>query len=204
MCDEEATGALEDALDAVYKEIESCEDCGEETSDTLRLLWEKQESIEGLLRERRSAVQMRAWSEEAKAGAGVVVSFDNGAIKVQRGIMRTGDDVSANTHTIDNHASNAAENAVAIDNASQCTMYSAALLRSLTAERTLAVQAALAKNPDVALVFLVHTLLLQHFGNQRSDILRVNVENKRTELLTHIVGQAETRKAIIVLTECEK
>ncbi|MEN3262653.1 ParB/RepB/Spo0J family partition protein [Sodalis endosymbiont of Spalangia cameroni] len=203
VCDEEATGALEDALDAVYQEIESCEDRGEETSDTLRLLWEKQESIEGLLRERRSAVQMRAWSEEAKAGAGVVVSFDNGAIKVQRGIMRTDDDVSADTRTVDNHASNAAENAVAIDNASQCTMYSAALLRSLTAERTLAVQAALAKNPDVALVFLVHTLLLQFFGKKRSDIFRVNVENKRTELLTHIVGQAETRKAIIALTECE-
>lgn len=64
MCDEEATRALEDAFDAVCQDIDSCEDRGEETSDTLRLLWEKQGSIEGLLREHRSAVQMRAWSEE--------------------------------------------------------------------------------------------------------------------------------------------
>lgn len=195
MAQQKARGADYDRL---TEEADNAEDAA-----AAEALYEQARAVDFISQCVESRAVLTGWEPDAKACAGVVVSFDNGTITVQRGIMRIDDDVSVNMHTVDEQRSNVAENAVAIDKPSQCTMYSAALLRSLTAERTLAVQAALAKNPDVALVFVVHTLLLQFFEKQRSDILRVNVENKRTELLTHIGEKAETRKAIIALTECE-
>lgn len=82
--------------------------------------------------------------------------------------------------------------------------YSAALLRSLTAERTLAVQAALTGNPQVALALLVHTLLIKMTTPWAGSVLGASVSQQRGTLLTHAPASAETDRAMTRLGEVEQ
>lgn len=154
------------------------------------------------------AVQARAniaaWDAQSKVDAGVVVSFCRGELTVQRGVVRlmpeggderaddTGSDNGDDTHT----SQQATE--------PQTKGYSAALLRSLTAERTLAVQAALTGNPQVALALLVHTLLTKMYTPWAGSVLGASVSQQRGTLLTHAPASAETDRAMTRLGEVEQ
>lgn len=156
-----------------------------------------------------SAVQARAniaaWDAQSKADAGVVVSFYRGELTVQRGVVRlvaeewdereddTGSDNSGDTHTSQQQATEP-----------QNKRYSAALLRSLTAERTLAVQAALTGNPQVALALLVHTLLIKMTTPWAGSVLGASVSQQRGTLLTHAPASAETDRAMTRFGEVEQ
>ncbi|MBH3259479.1 ParB/RepB/Spo0J family partition protein [Serratia marcescens] len=155
-----------------------------------------------------SAVQERAniaaWDAQTKADTGVVVSFYRGELTVQRGVVRlaskgddereddTGSDNSDDTHT----SQRATE--------PQTKGYSAALLRSLTAERTLAVQAALTCNPQVALALLAHTLLIKMTTPWAGSVLGASVSQQRGTLLTHAPASAGTDRAMTRLSEVEQ
>ncbi len=155
------------------------------------------------------AVQERAniaaWDAQTKADTGVVVSFYRGELTVQRGVVRlaskgdderednTGSDNSDDTNTSQQQATEP-----------QNKGYSAALLRSLTAERTLAVQAALTGNPQVALALLVHTLLIKMTTPWAGSVLGASVSQQRGTLLTHAPASAETDRAMTRLSEVEQ
>nr|WP_242526871.1 ParB/RepB/Spo0J family partition protein [Serratia ureilytica] len=155
------------------------------------------------------AVQERAniaaWDAQTKADTGVVVSFYRGELTVQRGVVRlaskgdderednTGSDNSDDTNTSQQQATEP-----------QNKGYSAALLRSLTAERTLAVQAALTGNPQVALALLVHTLLIKMTTPWAGSVLGASVSQQRGTLLTHAPASAETDRAMTCLSEVEQ
>jgi ParB family transcriptional regulator, chromosome partitioning protein len=65
--------------------------------------------------------------------------------------------------------------------------HSAALVRRLTAQRTIALQATLAQRPDVALVALTHRLVLREFfrvGAWEDSVLHVDA--RAAELSTHL------------------
>lgn len=156
------------------------------------------------------AVQARAdiaaWDGQSKVDAGVVVSFGRGELTIQRGVVRLtpegGDErEDDNTGTETSSDTNAAEQPVPEP---QTKGYSAALLRSLTAERTLAVQAALTGNPQVALALLVHTLLTKMYTPWAGSVLGASVSQQRGTLLTHAPASAETDRAMTRLSEVEQ
>ncbi|MGQ6476356.1 ParB/RepB/Spo0J family partition protein, partial [Serratia sp. IR-2025] len=62
---------------------------------------------------------------------------------------------------------------------------SAALITSLSAERTLAVMGALVENPTVALALHTHTLVVKVFGSRYAgSLFQTSLTPKRAELLT--------------------
>lgn len=160
--------------------------------------------IEEEIRAVQARANIAAWDAQSKADAGVVVSFCRGELTVQRGVVRLmpeGGDESADDTGSDNgddtHTSQQATEP-------QTKGYSAALLRSLTAERTLAVQAALTGNPQVALALLVHTLLTKMYTPWAGSVLGASVSQQRGTLLTHAPASAETDRAMTRLGEVEQ
>lgn len=161
--------------------------------------------IEEEIRAVQARANIAAWDAQSKADAGVVVSFCRGELTVQRGVVRlmpegddereddTGSDNSDDTNTSQQQATEP-----------QTKGYSAALLRSLTAERTLAVQAALTGNPQVALALLVHTLLIKMTTPWAGSVLGASVSQQRGTLLTHAPASAETDRAMTRLGEVEQ
>lgn len=146
------------------------------------------------------AVQARAniatWDAQSKVDAGVVVSFCRGELTVQRGVVRLASKGDDEREDDTNTSQQATE--------PQTKGYSAALLRSLTAERTLAVQAALTGNPQVALALLVHTLLTKMYTPWAGSVLGASVSQQRGTLLTHAPASAETDRAMTRLGEVEQ
>ncbi|MBL5824318.1 ParB/RepB/Spo0J family partition protein [Serratia marcescens] len=161
--------------------------------------------IEEEIRAVQARANIAAWDAQSKVDAGVVVSFCRGELTVQRGVVRlmpeggderaddTGSDNGDDTHTSQQQATEP-----------QTKGYSAALLRSLTAERTLAVQAALTGNPQVALALLVHTLLIKMTTPWAGSVLGARVSQQRGTLLTHAPASAETDRAMTRLGEEEQ
>lgn len=158
--------------------------------------------IEEEIRAVQARANIAAWDAQSKVDAGVVVSFCRGELTVQRGVVRlmpeggderADDTGSDNTNTSQQQATEP-----------QTKGYSAALLRSLTAERTLAVQAALTGNPQVALALLVHTLLTKMTTPWAGSVLGASVSQQRGTLLTHAPASAETDRAMTRLGEVEQ
>ncbi|QMD64626.1 ParB/RepB/Spo0J family partition protein [Citrobacter sp. RHB35-C17] len=102
------------------------------------------------------AAQVRAWTPEMRAQSGVVVSWRQGDVYVQRGVM-----LREPSETEEEHA--------------QVKTYerqpepvdeiSVPLLTKMCAERTLAVQAALMQQPEKSVALLAWTLCLNVFGS---------------------------------------
>ncbi|RRW69220.1 ParB/RepB/Spo0J family partition protein [Pantoea dispersa] len=110
---------------------------------------------------------VRAWDAEAKQGGIVVASFADGQVYIQRGVLRVADLPADEGNEAD--APGCGEGSAVTRLAESTPVpavegYSAALVRSLSCERTLAVQAALSRQPDVALTLLAWTLCRQAFG----------------------------------------
>jgi len=113
-----------------------------------------------------AAANIRAWDADVRAhGGGVVVSLLHGAISVRRGVMLRSDlpETAADDKTrVSQHLSSIrTEDTIATPEAKPL---SAALIKSLSSERTLAVQAALAAQPQMALVIFVHDCLKSTFN----------------------------------------
>ncbi|WP_421589660.1 ParB/RepB/Spo0J family partition protein [Rahnella aceris] len=112
-----------------------------------------------------SAANIRAWDADVRAHGGVVVSLLHGAISVRRGVMLRSDlpEIAADDKTgVNQHLSSIrTQDSGATPEAKPL---SAALVKSLSSERTLAVQAALAAQPQMALVIFVHDCLKSTFN----------------------------------------
>lgn len=114
-----------------------------------------------------AAANIRAWDADVRAHGGVVVSLLHGAISVRRGVMLRSDlpEIAADDKTgVNQHLSSIRTEGSEEESAQpQAKPLSAALVKSLSSERTLAVQAALAAQPQMALVIFVHDCLKSTF-----------------------------------------
>src|SRR5690606_20897084 len=110
------------------------------------------------------------------ACAGAVVSIGrDGKLAVERDVLRPED---AKRFTRSSRATPAAPKAA--------RLHSAALVRRLTAQKTLALQAALAQRADVAILALTHRLALRTFalyGGERHSV--VQIETRRPAFGAH-------------------
>ncbi|MFH8136398.1 ParB/RepB/Spo0J family partition protein [Pantoea osteomyelitidis] len=118
--------------------------------------FEDEAAIQVLIDEIENAASIRAWTPEQKAACGVVVSLYDGELCVQRGVQKkvqdenTGGqgvgDGSGSLHVVTRSTPDAAEG------------ISAPLLKKMSSERTLAVQAALVQQPEKAVALMVWRL----------------------------------------------
>ncbi|CRY69499.1 ParB/RepB/Spo0J family partition protein [Yersinia pekkanenii] len=157
--------------------------------DTLTAVLEETEThddendIQQQIEDFESAVSSRGWTADQKAQSGVVVSFDSGDLTFQRGVILRG---------------NTAPNETPQNNLAQISPppkekgLSAALITSLSSERTLAVMAALVQNPTVALALHTHSMALKvFFGQYASSVLKTSMDIKRHTLLSNAPASEE-------------
>lgn len=104
----------------------------------------------------------RGWRAEDKARSWIVVSLDDGEVVIQRGLALVADQQTETEE--DGTDDSETDSGQAAPPEKGVEAYSAALVRSMSCERTLAVQAALFQQPDTALTLLTWTLCRQVFG----------------------------------------
>ncbi|MGV2933664.1 ParB/RepB/Spo0J family partition protein [Providencia sp. AGC89] len=103
------------------------------------------------------------WSADEKATKGVVIYLDrDGEPCVVRGVINQEQREHQSREEECTSESLNEQSTVPVETEST---YSAALCKSLSSERTLAVQAALTQHPNVALAILVHDACIQVFGS---------------------------------------
>ena len=96
----------------------------------------------------------RSWSGADKDKTGVVICFERGNCFIQRGVQRQADLPKKMKPENKNDLQNLSED------------YSASLVRSMSCDRSLAVQAALSTKPDIAVAMLTWTLCRATFSHR--------------------------------------
>ncbi|WOZ79921.1 ParB/RepB/Spo0J family partition protein [Kosakonia sacchari] len=134
-----------------------------ETEDDVNSFQQQIEDIE-------DAAVTRLFTPEFKAAHGVVVSFECGSYHVQRGVKHVdvtedsgsdADDAGTESHLPDAAGKTSAYTSTRTR--IEADEYSEKLVKAMSAERTLAVQGALAGKPDIAVALLVWTLCREVF-----------------------------------------
>lgn len=127
-------------------------------------LWQAVNDCENQIEGIESRTKNQAWTADGKATKGVVVFLDrDGEPCVIRGVI----DLEQQAPQCSEAESESEIESVSEQSTTQVetvSTYSAALCKSLSSERTLAVQAALTQHPNVALAILVHDACIQVFG----------------------------------------
>lgn len=124
------------------------EEDGDADSDEYDRLAEEYEALDDEARCLNAGTEI--WPEDVKAVAGAVLVLDGqGGVQIHRGRLQPGQSIKAGK---------VAGQAKSADKPKKPEI-SDALVRRLTAHRTLALQAELAANPEVALKAVVHTLI---------------------------------------------
>lgn len=156
-------------IDELNAQVESLEQRADQETDSekQRQLEEQLEDCtsqyESLVEDSDDRCAILAWSDDEKATKGVVVYLDReGEPCVVRGVIDLEQQEKQNSEE-ESTTENLSEQSTA--QVEIVSTYSAALYKSLSSERTLAVQAALTQHPNVALVILVHDACIQVFGS---------------------------------------
>ncbi len=173
-----------DALIVRQAEIEAKAAEAQEAQDDDRLaeLADQADEIDAemdVIREQRTIPHP---DQQSLAGAVVSIGHD-GKVRIEGGLLKPEDAKRfARTRSADKSGEQEART------------HSAALIRRLTAHRTLALQATLAQRPDIALVALAHRLVLRtyfEYGMARDSV--VQIEAKEAALLQHAPDLGESR-----------
>ncbi|EBZ6267907.1 ParB/RepB/Spo0J family partition protein [Salmonella enterica subsp. enterica serovar Oranienburg] len=148
---------IQDEPDAVYTEQEQqCLDELQELYDENQTASDETDAMESEMEAIECAAQLRAWTPEMRAESGVVVSWRQGDVYVQRGVMlreqSETEDEPATVPTYERQPEPVDE-------------ISVPLLTRMCSERTLAVQAALMQQPEKSVALLAWTLCLNVFGS---------------------------------------
>ncbi|EBP2222761.1 ParB/RepB/Spo0J family partition protein, partial [Salmonella enterica] len=149
---------IQDEPDAVYTEQEQqCLDELQELYDENQTASDETDAMESEMEAIECAAQLRAWTPEMRAESGVVVSWRQGDVYVQRGVMlreqSETEDEPATVPTYERQPEPVDE-------------ISVPLLTRMCAERTLAVQAALMQQPEKSVALLAWTLCLNVFDSR--------------------------------------
>ena len=122
----------------------------DELSDRLNTLDENSDEAYTALSEINlieHAAEVRGWTADRKANAGVVVSMLNGELYVQRGVCRKSD--------LPEDPETSSKEIIHVSQPDVAEGISAPLLNKMSSERTLAVQAALMQQPQKAVALMV-------------------------------------------------
>lgn len=139
--------ALDNPLEALGEQADS-----EAADVAAQACQDEMESIE-------DGAKIRAWSEDVRARCGVVASLIGKVVSVRRGVMLRSDIPEEVIQDVNGGQGSQ----LRAEEAPQGKPLSAVLVKSLSSERTLAVQAALAEQPQKALVIFVHDCLTSTF-----------------------------------------
>lgn len=168
-------------LKARFSELEAAFEAADADTDTHALNIES-DAVEADIARLTAQAIVRSWPQAMRSSGGVVASLRDGEVVYQRGIVlraseatdTSGDDNGEGTATTETAAPKTKEKGL-----------SAALITSLSAERTLAVMGALVENPTVALALHTHTLAVKVFGSRYAgSLLQTSLTPKRGELLS--------------------
>ncbi|EIT1500694.1 ParB/RepB/Spo0J family partition protein [Salmonella enterica] len=113
--------------------------------------FEDEAAIQVLIDEIENAASIRAWTQEQKAACGVVVSLYDGELCVQRGVQK-----KPQNEAKEGQGENGSSGSLHV--VSSKPDVSAPLLKKMSSERTLAVQAALVQQPEKAVALMVWRL----------------------------------------------
>lgn len=133
--------------------------------------------------------KIRAWSEDVRARYGVVASLIGKVVSVRRGVMLRSDIPEEVIQDVNGGLGSQ----LRAEEAPQGKPLSAVLVKSLSSERTLAVQAALAEQPQMPLVIFVHDCLKSTFdhGSNAVSTLKVTLNAKTGLMLDNAPTSAD-------------
>jgi ParB family chromosome partitioning protein len=116
---------------------------------------EDEAAIQVLIDEIENATSVRAWTPEQKAACGVVVSLVDGELCVQRGVQK-----KPQSEEKERQGQNGSSGSLHVVSSKPDVTegISAPLLKKMSSERTLAVQAALVQQPEKAVALMVWRL----------------------------------------------
>ncbi|EBS7473382.1 ParB/RepB/Spo0J family partition protein, partial [Salmonella enterica] len=155
--EDSAVYRIQDEPDAVYTEQEQQRmDELQDQYDENQTASDETDALESEMEAIDCAAQLRAWTPEMRAQSGVVVSWRQGDVYVQRGVIlreqSETEDEPAQVKTYERQPEPVDE-------------ISVPLLTRMCAERRLAVQAALMQQPEKSVALLAWTLCLNVFGS---------------------------------------
>lgn len=146
----------------------------------------------------------REATPEFRAAHGVWVSWDGGSFQVQPGIRKLTDEDRAEEELARQERE---KNVVTYTTPDiPADAYPATLVKAMSAERTLAVQAELAGRPDVSVALLTWTLCIRLFDcgyGKRNEPLKASVSSNQYHLAT-LAPSGEEGKALTALKEQKK
>jgi len=177
----EPTAQEQARLDAIAKtrsEIEAQVAEAESEDDEDRLS-EFSARIDELDAEKQLLAEQRAiLNPDQVTVSGAIVTIDhNGKLRVERGLLKPEDAKHFASIKFTDDGDTAAQ---------ASRIHSAALVRRLTAHRTLALQATLAERPSLALVALTHRLVLRtFFAHGRAEFSALQIDARDAELRQH-------------------
>jgi ParB family chromosome partitioning protein len=198
LSDEDATAyeAAQAAYNALSEQYESCEELPDEVDERFG---ELEAAIE------RFEAKRQAYAPEivARAGAFVVLSYD-GTARIERGFVRREDEASSIGESggasigPDNLSCGESGNLAAteIDDNGGNDGLSDALVRDLTAHRTLGLRIALGEAPDIALIAVIHAMVGRTFYHAEPSCL--DIRPVSASLSSHADGIADTKPAIML------
>lgn len=118
--------------------------------------YEDEAAIQVLIDETEEAASIRAWTPEQKAACGVVVSLSDGELRIQRGVQKKVQEAVADGQ--ESTGTQASLHVVASSTPDVAEGISVPLLKKMSSERTLAVQAELVRQPQKAVALMVWRL----------------------------------------------
>ena len=189
---EQENARLRELADETEKLQTEAEGLAEDDEERLQAIDERLDAIqeeEGAIEEAREEVD-----PAQKQVAGAMVTVDHaGKLRIERGLVRPEDKKRLAAQRKAQAGANGAPSTPPVERT-----HSAALLRRLTAHRTLALQATVANRPDIALVAVTHRLLSKTFFGLHAAQSSVQVEVHCTALEAYAddIKQAKARKAL--------
>lgn len=136
-----------------------------------------------------NAAQERLLTAEFKNTHGIFVSLDDGEISVQRGVLRV---VKKDDDEDNEEATTAIKGITHISPPPEkADSYSATLVKAMSSERTLAVQAALAGDPQVSVALLTWTMCRSIFMTGYSKTpnpLKLSLHNSQYALISNALS----------------
>lgn len=169
---------LETTVYALNEQLEENDDDASNDESICDAISEFEDEIDQI----NKTALLSSWSQEVKNELGVIVSLDQGDFYIQRGIKLKVEEISQDEDAETNVDSNSSQLSQSQVEKESGISLSEKLIKSLSSERTMAVQAALAQRSDVALPLLAFALITETFGSYNRSCLDIRISQKQSTL----------------------
>jgi ParB family chromosome partitioning protein len=166
-------------------------EAGEADEDTEDRLAELEAKIDSL------SETAESWPAATLAESGVILALShNGSPEIRRGMVRPEDERAAKAAE-----RKAAKEAAGINPAGALP---SKLVADLTANRTAAIRAELARQPDIALAAVVHAFALKAFYRGEFGLSCLELDAKSRELATHMADGKQCKALVCLAADRER